>query len=371
MLDACKACGWSKVYWRVFDGGRACYRSELLRPMGKWDEDSFWTPQSAADRALAQRFTAGMAPEKRAALIQKFAALDYAAFDTLAVAIRYGHEIGLQVHAWMTINEDDHGWGLQSEFSKRHPEFRWRKRDGTAYHSQLSFAYPEVREYKLALLREILAYDVDGIFFDWIRTGDVRDNPQTDANGVANSGYEPLLVERFRGRFGKDPAALPNDDEDWVRERAEPQTEFMRAARDLIRARRGVLPVAALVGHPWHYRGEQNKIAGNLRGLLLDVTAWARAGLVDAVVPAVYYRDGGNAELATAALRKETEGKVDVWTYAWVPTSIAEAEQAFAVAAKVAAKELLFWEADYIDDRANAAELQACLRQRTKSPAAR
>jgi hypothetical protein len=371
MLDACKACGWSKVYWRVFDGGRACYRSELLRPMGKWDEDSFWTPQSPADQALAQRFTAGLTAEKRAALIQKFAALDYAAFDTLAAAIRYGHEIGLQIHAWMTINEDDHGWGLQSDFSKRHPEFRWRKRDGAKYRSQLSFAYPEVREYKLALLREILAYDIDGIFFDWIRTGDVRDNPQTDANGVADSGYEPLLAERFRARTGKDPVALPNDDEEWVRERAEPQTLFMRAARELIRARRGALPVAALVGHPWHYRGEQNKIAGNLRGLLLDVAAWARAGLVDAVVAAGYYRDGGNAELAARALQKEAEGKVDVWTYAWVPASIAEAEQAFALASNVAAKEILFWEADYIDDRANAAELQTCLRQRAAPPASK
>ncbi|MEO7300148.1 MAG: twin-arginine translocation signal domain-containing protein, partial [Verrucomicrobiota bacterium] len=38
MLDMCKAAGWSKVYWRVFDGGRACYNSKLLRPMGKWDD---------------------------------------------------------------------------------------------------------------------------------------------------------------------------------------------------------------------------------------------------------------------------------------------------------------------------------------------
>src|SRR4051812_27676513 len=52
MLDACKAAGWSKIYWRVFDGGRSCYNSKLLRPMGKWDDDSFWTPQSAEDKAL-------------------------------------------------------------------------------------------------------------------------------------------------------------------------------------------------------------------------------------------------------------------------------------------------------------------------------
>src|SRR6266480_664089 len=46
MLDACKACGWSRIYWRVLDGGRALYKSKLLRAQGKWDDDNFWNPQS-------------------------------------------------------------------------------------------------------------------------------------------------------------------------------------------------------------------------------------------------------------------------------------------------------------------------------------
>ena len=123
-----------------------------------------------------------------------------------------------------------------------------------------------------------------------------------------------------------------------------------------------------MVAHPWHYRGEQNKIKGNLPGLLLDVPTWAREGLVDSVVGAGYYRDGGNAELAWQALRKETESRVEVWTYAWVPSSVADADQTCAIADKVGAKQLLFWEADYIDDRANAAELKSQLRNRATDP---
>ena len=230
---------------------------------------------------------------------------------------------------------------------------------------QLSFAFPEVRRYKLALIRELLAdYDLDGLFLDWIRTGDVRDNPQTDADGVADYGYEKPLLDRRHKKFGRDKT-IANSDDAWVRLRAEPQTEFMREVRKLARKQKRPLPIAALVGHPWHYRGEQNKIDGNLRGLLLDVPAWAREGLVDAVVAAGYYRDGGSAELVWQALRKETEGKVDVWTYAWVPSSVAEAEQTLAVADKVGAKQILFWEADYIDDRPNAAELKTYLRNRS------
>jgi uncharacterized lipoprotein YddW (UPF0748 family) len=364
MLDRCKAAGWSRIYWRVFDGGRSLYKSELLRPQGKWDDDNFWNPQSDEDKALQRRFTSGMTAERQAELRKKLEALDYAHFDSLAAAVEYGHRIGLQIHAWVSINEDDHGWGIQSEFSKKHPEFRWRRRDGRVYHSQLSFAFPEVRQYKLALIKELLRYELDGFFFDWIRTGDVRDNPQTDAAGVADSGYETPLVERFKKEFGLNAREVKNEDERWVRVRAEPQTEFMRAAHKLIRAERRGLPISAMVGHPWHYRGEQNKIDGNLRGLLLDVSAWAREGLVDSVVAAGYYRDGGNAEMAWQALRKETDGKADVWTYAWVPASSGEVEQTFALAEKLGAKQILFWEADYIDDRSNAQALMELMRKR-------
>ncbi|MHA3770415.1 family 10 glycosylhydrolase [Verrucomicrobiota bacterium sgz303538] len=358
MLDMCKECGWSRIYWRVLDGGRALYKSNLLRPMGKWDADSFWNPQTEEDKALHRRFTASMSDEQRRAILAKFDRLDYSQFDPFAEAIRYGHKIGMQIHAWVSINEDDHGWGLQSEFSKHHPEFRWQRRNGQRYRSQLSFAFPEVREYKLAILRELMAnYDLDGLFVDWIRTGDVRDNPQNDADGVADYGYEQLPP-------GGETSPPPNSDETWVRERAKPQTHFMREVRKLVREHRRPLHIAALVGHPWHYRGEQDKIDGNLRGLLLDVRSWAREGLVDAVVPAGYYLNSGNAESAALALREETDGKVDVWTYAWVPTTIADLENTFAVADKTGTAQILFWEGDYIDDRPNAAELKSRMRSR-------
>jgi hypothetical protein len=116
-----------------------------------------------------------------------------------------------------------------------------------------------------------------------------------------------------------------------------------------------------MVGHPWHYRGMKNKIDGNFRGLLLDVEAWAREGLIDAAVAAGYYRDGGNAELAYQALLGEVGPGVDVFTYAWVPGTVADVERDCALARKVGARQILFWEADYIDDRKNAAELMAAM----------
>lgn len=362
MLDACKACGWSRVYWRALAGGHALYKSNLVLPEGKRDEDSFWSPKSDAGRKLQESFYPNMTPAQRTAISDKMQVYDYAHFDSLAAAVQYGHKIGLQIHAWVSINEDDHGWGVRSEFSKKHPQFRWRHRDGRDYLSQLSFAYPEVRQYKAAILDELLRqYAIDGLFLDWIRTGDIRDDPQTDAGGVAESGYEKPLIEQFQKKFGLDPHDLPNGDERWVRLRAEPQTEFMRLARQVARSQNRPVPLAVMLGHPWHYRGLINRIDGNLRGLLLDATAWAREGLMDAAVPAGYYRDGGTPEMAYQALKKETEGKVDVWSYAWVPQTPGDFQRDFTLAQRLGAKQILFWEADYIDDRAKAAELKVLM----------
>jgi hypothetical protein len=346
MLDLCKEAGFSKVLWRAFDSGRAMYSSALADPAGgKMEEDNMYNPQNAKDAAIL-----GISPERCAEIRRLWEALDYAHFDSLAEAVRYGHSIGLEIHAWITINEDDHGWGCPSRFDRAHPGSRWRRRDGGFYHSQQSFAYPEVREYKLAIVKELLAnYDIDGVFLDWLRTGDIRDNPQTDAEGVADYGYEDLQVEGFRREFGSDPRTLPNGDERWVRYRSRGTTEFMRAVRRLMKSAKPALPLSIMVAHPWSYRGAQNKIDGNLRGMLLDVETWAREGLFDAAVPAGYYRDGGTPASAYQALRKEVGDAPDVWYYGWIPGSPEAFEADFKAAKDLGASTILLWEADYID----------------------
>lgn len=368
MLDTCKACGWSEIYWRVLDGGRAMYASKILTPGDHWDADSFWSPANPADQAMAQRMTAGVTPQRRKEILDRFAQIDYSKFDPLATAVDYGHQIGLKIHAWVSINEDDHGWGLISDFSKTHPEFRWIKRDGTPYHSQLSFAFKEVRDYKLSILNELLDnYPLDGLFLDWIRTGDVRDNPQTDPAGVADSGYEAPLIKAFKDKFGVDPHTVPNDDDRWIRIRAEPQTIFMRSVRQLTKSRPRNIPLAILVQHPWGYRGELNKIAGNLKGLLLDVATWANEGLMDAAIAAGYYRDGGTPQMAYKSLRDDTEGKINIWAYSWVPQTPEEFLNDFNLAGSEGADHILFWEADYIDSRPNAAALKQIMFSHAKT----
>jgi uncharacterized lipoprotein YddW (UPF0748 family) len=330
ILDRAKECGWTRVYWRCFDSGKACYASKLLEPFDQGEPVNYWSDHGYT------------------ALIEKMAKVNYGSFDTFAEAMRYGHEIGLEVHAWLTLNEDDHGYGWRSRFTREHPVMRWVRRDGTAYNSQLSFAFPQVRAYKLNLLREILAYKPDGIFFDWIRTGDIRDNPQTDPDGVASYGYEAPNLQRFQRKYGIDARATPNDDERWVDVRAEPQTQYMREARALIRAANPRAVVSVMTQHPWSYRGapDDTPYADSRRGLLADIRTWAREGLMDEAVVAGYFR-GGSPREAFEWLKQETEGRVALWLYGWIGSPEQLATDT-ALAQELGAVELLLWESNYI-----------------------
>jgi hypothetical protein len=115
-----------------------------------------------------------------------------------------------------------------------------------------------------------------------------------------------------------------------------------------------------MVAHPWAYRGFLDKVNGSLKGLLLDVPTWAKEKLVDALIPEGYYRDGGTPERAYQSLKKEV-GDVPLWFYAWVPQNVGEFDRDYALAKTLGAPQMLFWEADYIDDRAAAAELKKAM----------
>ena len=66
-------------------------------------------------------------------------------------------------------------------------------------------------------------------------------------------------------------------------------------------------------------------------------------------------------------MRGETAGKADVWYYGWVPQTVGDFERDVAQARELGAKQILLWEADYIDDRANAAELRAAMSAEAKT----
>ncbi|MBN1554709.1 MAG: family 10 glycosylhydrolase [Phycisphaerae bacterium] len=348
ILDRCKSIGLQRVYWRCFDGGLALYNSKLMYPESKGSDLDDYRAWASPEKPRLDVFSG------------------YKNFDSLKEAVRYGHKIGLEVHAWLSINEDDHAWGIQSRFTKEHPQFRWVKRSGMPYNEQLSFAFPEVRKYKLALVKEILAYDVDGFFFDWIRTGDLRNGPQADKTGTADFGYEKPLVEAYQKKYGKHPREVPNNDETWVQFRCEPQSLFMKDAHTLIKKKSKSLPISMMGHNPWSYRGDGTDwIHGNKNGLLLDVALWAKRGWVDEVVAACYFsktRKGGTPDKAFKYMRELVKGRCNVWTYEQVPWTVEEVEAGVKRAKRLGATQILYWESDYFGPK----EKNASDKARTK-----
>lgn len=174
----------------------------------------------------------------------------------------------------------DTGNGWKGEFAKAHPEWYRVYRDRTVSDTNMSWAYPEVMEYKLQTIREILSYDVKGILLDLVRQHCFVPGSQLlDENGVSRAMYEPPIVEAFHAKTGRDAFAIPNDDEAWMRFRADFNTEYIRRVRELIRATKPEVQLGAMVrgighGGPQH-RGDP------YRECLLDVSGWAREGLID------------------------------------------------------------------------------------------
>lgn len=150
--------------------------------------------------------------------------------DTLAVVAAACRETGLACYASLRMNGDyNAGWMgetlprmFNSNFWWEHPEFRVRGKAGED-RTKLSYAFPEVRAFKLALLREAAERDIDGINLDFLRHPDFF-------------GYEPPLLQAFQSRHGVDPRTLPANDSRWFQFRAEIMTDFVREVRRLLDA---------------------------------------------------------------------------------------------------------------------------------------
>ena len=153
-----------------------------------------------------------------------------------------------------------------------------------------------------------------------------------------------------------------------MRFRAEPHTEFVRSVREVLKLQRREIPISVLVSHPFRGRGFRDRIDGSLRGLLLDVNTCAREDLMAAMVACGEYRKGGTPETVYHHLKRETEGKVAVWRFAWVPKAVSDFDRDFALARKLGCRQILFWEADYIDGRPNKEELQKLMHSRAMTP---
>jgi hypothetical protein len=185
--------GFGRIYWRCFG---TCLDNSLAVPEAapRWtadDEEQFCKKQHTQRGWLSY--------------------IDLARrFDPLQVAVEYGRTLGCDVHALVRFTNFNRP--PYANFWHDHPEFRaqilatqpdpktgkrvpikpYRR---VPYARVMSFAYPEVRAFYVKFCRQIVSSGVRGILFDLLRHPPI-------------AGYEPIVAEAFKKRYGRDMEEL-------------------------------------------------------------------------------------------------------------------------------------------------------------------
>jgi len=183
-------------------------------------------------------------------------------WNMVASAVRAAHRKGVKIIAWFDLTEGHGGnptrWalghpqfcvvdrkgirldgpvgivsrnGVRLEKAKKDMSYRTLIREGfmgpdclrpngTSIDPILSFAYPEAVAYRLASIREVLSFGVDGLFL------------------VTNScvGYEKPVSESFKRQYGVDPKTIGEHDPRWTKHQARYFTAFIREVHKLVEA---------------------------------------------------------------------------------------------------------------------------------------
>lgn len=253
MLDFLKQTGLDCVHWRVNEPATVGYRSRLEAPA-----------------------------------MHRFPYTSQAKLDAFGVAVEHARKIGLAIFPYGKV--DAEGWGDTSmgAFVTENPHLRRVGRDHKPFGANLGWAFPEVIEYKLALVREWLSYKPDGVALAFDTLG-LNTDSFIGHDGVALGGYEAPAVEGFKKEFGKDPFEIANDDPDWVTYRMDFKTTFVRGVRRMIGEESPGTKLVAYVPGPnqtifSHNDGTGNRpvCVGDPRpARLLDLDTWVSEGLVD------------------------------------------------------------------------------------------
>lgn len=159
-------------------------------------------------------------------------------------------------------------------FFERHPELRMRHGDGSPI-EKLSFAFPEVRNFHLSIMREAAErFDIDGVNMAFVRL-----------NQAFGDSEQPLL-DAFQDRYGDDPRTDAKMDK--VKEGF--FIQFMRDARNILdrigRKKGKRLELSAWVW-PWEGGGPTYSPIFNI-----DYRTMMKEKLLDSVI--IHYGDEVN-----------------------------------------------------------------------------
>ena len=216
-------------------------------------------------------------------------------FDPLAVAVQEAGRCGLRIEAWVNVMP---GWKgdkpppIGNQLYYAHPG--WFLYDAQGRRQALNDQYvslnpcdPEVRSHIVALCRELATrYAIDGIHLDYVRYAWDK-----TPNALKRFPRDARTVALFRQETGRRP---DDDPPAWNAWRAEQITRLVADIRAMLRATQpGCTLTAAVRSNP--------QAAYN--DCLQDAVGWARAGLVDALMPMAYTASPGEFAQDVTAYR--------------------------------------------------------------------
>ena len=194
----------SRIYWEVGSGDTLYYPSKVGR---NWDTIDLPRDYGRMNDRLRD---------------EAWRILREDGVDPFRVAVDHAHEIGLEAHgsyrlAGWTYPPPTLSYAFEGGMWERRPDLRCLDRDGR-YLPRLSYAFREVQDFALSVLREMASYPVDGLALLYNRR-------------PPYIMYEQPLIDGFLKEHGEDPHELPEFDPTWLAYRAGVVTEFMRRVR--------------------------------------------------------------------------------------------------------------------------------------------
>ncbi|MFM7322222.1 MAG: SUMF1/EgtB/PvdO family nonheme iron enzyme [Armatimonadota bacterium] len=158
-------------YRRAFAAGVEAFVADVATP------DVVVTKDTPTGEVWGARAAASQSPAEWEARYRTIQELARQGTDVLHILVEEGRKANALVLAGMRMGDAHHGmqwqpsWGKPNfpEIALEHPEWCNLWRDGTR-DVTLNYAFPEVREHRLRILRELAThYDIDGIELDWMR----------------------------------------------------------------------------------------------------------------------------------------------------------------------------------------------------------
>ncbi|MCF6175454.1 MAG: hypothetical protein L3J71_06790 [Victivallaceae bacterium] len=237
-LGSCAEHGINAIQWRLSVCGQLLYRTKT--------GDMFTGQAYNGAASIAKLHEANY--YKCQAILERF--------DPLEAAIRLAHKHGMKLYPWLTLYDD---YGVQgnhaSSIVAKHPELCWRSYDGENYYLGVtSYAYPEVVEFRMKQIREILSYAGDGLYLsnrshsrppeynialenfvdknpeicylEWIKANRTFIDKSQQA-AIGNYGFDPPVVEAYINATGKQPEIS----EQWSRFRGQYFIKFLEQVR--------------------------------------------------------------------------------------------------------------------------------------------